>query len=142
MSFLAERYQQITDDLSQLNLFNDSIISDYDIFKSLIFSKITLSEDEFILYRKLFFSMYRDILKPDLYIYLNQNVDRLKENIQKRGRDYEQSIDKNYLNSINTGYLEFLKTQKDLNIKVIDINDLDFVNNRLDYLSVLNSICS
>jgi deoxyadenosine/deoxycytidine kinase len=86
--------------------------------------------------------MYRDILKPDLYIYLNQNVDRLKENIQKRGRDYEQSIDKNYLNSINTGYLEFLKTQKDLNIKVIDINDLDFVNNRLDYLSVLNSICS
>ena len=47
MSFLAERYQQITDDLSQLNIFNDSIVSDYDIFKSLIFSKITLSEDEF-----------------------------------------------------------------------------------------------
>ncbi len=142
MSFLAERYQQITDDLSQLNLFNDSIISDYDIFKSLIFSKITLSEDEFLLYRKLFFSMYRDILKPDLYIYLNQNVERLKENIKKRGRDYEQSIDENYLNSINTGYLDFLKTQKELNIKIIDINDLDFVNNRLDYLSVLNSICS
>ena len=57
MSFLAERYQQITDDLSQLNIFNDSIVSDYDIFKSLIFSKITLSEDEFALYRKLFFSM-------------------------------------------------------------------------------------
>jgi hypothetical protein len=74
MSFLAERYQQITDDLSQLNIFNDSIISDYDIFKSLIFSKITLSDDEFALYRKLFFSMYKDILKPDLYIYLYQNT--------------------------------------------------------------------
>ena len=111
MSFLAERYQQITDDLSQLNIFNDSIVSDYDIFKSLIFSKITLSEDEFALYRKLFFSMYKDILKPDLYIYLNQNIDRLKENIKKRGRDYEQNIDSKYLKNINSGYLDFHKTQ-------------------------------
>lgn len=141
MSFLAERYQQITDDLSQLDIFNDSIISDYDIFKSLIFSKITLSDDEFALYRKLFFSMYKDILKPDLYIYLNQNVDRLKENIKKRGRDYEQNIDKKYLNNINSGYLDFHKSQTDLNIKIIDINDLDFVNNRIDYLSILSSIC-
>ena len=141
MSFLAERYQQITDDLSQLNIFNDSIVSDYDIFKSLIFSKITLSEDEFSLYRKLFFSMYKDILKPDLYIYLNQNIDRLKENIKKRGRDYEQDIDKTYLKNINSGYLDFHKTQIDLNIKIIDINDMDFVNNRIDYLSILSSIC-
>ena len=141
MSFLAERYQQITDDLSQLNIFNDSIVSDYDIFKSLIFSKITLSEDEFALYRKLFFSMYKDILKPDLYIYLNQNIDRLKENIKKRGRDYEQNIDSKYLKSINSGYLDFHKTQTDLNIKIIDINNMDFVNNRIDYLSILKSIC-
>lgn len=141
MSFLAERYQQITDDLSQLNIFNDSIVSDYDIFKSLIFSKITLSEDEFALYRRLFFSMYKDILKPDLYIYLNQNIDRLKENIKKRGRDYEQNIDSKYLKSINSGYLDFHKTQTDLNIKIIDINNMDFVNNRIDYLSILKSIC-
>ena len=141
MSFLAERYQQITDDLSQLNIFSDSIVSDYDIFKSLIFSKITLSEDEFALYRKLFFSMYKDILKPDLYIYLNQNIDRLKENIKKRGRDYEQNIDSKYLKNINSGYLDFHKTQTDLNIKIIDINDMDFVNNRIDYLSLLKSIC-
>ena len=141
MSFLAERYQQITDDLSQLNIFNDSIVSDYDIFKSLIFSKITLSEDEFALYRKLFFSMYKDILKPDLYIYLNQNIDRLKENIKKRGRDYEQNIDSKYLKNINSGYLDFHKTQTDLNIKIIDINNMDFVNNRIDYLSILKSIC-
>ena len=85
--------------------------------------------------------MYKDILKPDLYIYLNQNVDRLKENIKKRGRDYEQDIDKTYLNNINSGYLDFHKSQTDLNIKIIDINDLDFVNNRIDYLSILSSIC-
>ena len=141
MSFLAERYQQITDDLSQLNIFSDSIVSDYDIFKSLIFSKITLSEDEFALYRKLFFSMYKDILKPDLYIYLNQNIERLKENIKKRGRDYEQNIYSKYLKNINSGYLDFHKTQTDLNIKIIDINNMDFLNNRIDYLNILKSIC-
>jgi deoxyadenosine/deoxycytidine kinase len=85
--------------------------------------------------------MYKDILKPDLYIYLNQNIDRLKENIKKRGRDYEQDIDKTYLKNINSGYLDFHKTQIDLNIKIIDINDMDFVNNRIDYLSILSSIC-
>ena len=55
MSFLADRYQQISDDLSQLDLFKDFIVSDYDVFKSMIFSKITLNEDEFSLYRKLFY---------------------------------------------------------------------------------------
>jgi deoxyadenosine/deoxycytidine kinase len=85
--------------------------------------------------------MYKDILKPDLYIYLNQNIDRLKENIKKRGRDYEQNIDSKYLKSINAGYLDFHKTQTDLNIKIIDINNMDFVNNRIDYLSILKSIC-
>ena len=77
MSFLADRYQQISDDLSQLDLFKDFIISDYDIFKSLIFSKITLPEDEFKLYRKLFYLMYKDIAKPELYVYLYQNTARL-----------------------------------------------------------------
>ena len=141
MSFLADRYQQISDDLSQLDLFKDFIVSDYDIFKSLIFSKITLNEDEFNLYRKLFYLMYKDIAKPELYIYLYQNTERLQQNIKKRGRDYEQNIADDYLEKINAGYLEFLKTQKDFNVKIIDISNKDFVENREDYLWVLTKIC-
>ncbi|MFT5848117.1 2-amino-4-hydroxy-6-hydroxymethyldihydropteridine diphosphokinase [Psychroserpens sp.] len=141
MSFLADRYQQISDDLSQLDLFKDFMVSDYDIYKSLIFSKITLPEDEFKLYRKLFYQMYKDIAKPDLYVYLYQNTQRLQENIKKRGRDYEQNIDDAYLDKINSGYLDFLKNQTELNVKIIDISDRDFVNNRLDYLWVLGEIC-
>ena len=141
MSFLADRYQQITDDLSQLDLFKDFVVSDYDVFKSLIFSKITLLEDEFVLYRKLFYLMYKDIAKPDLYVYLYQNTRRLQENIKKRGRDYEQNIEDNYLEKINSGYLEFLKNQTDIKVKIIDISDLDFVKNRVDYLWLLNQIC-
>jgi deoxyguanosine kinase len=142
MSFLADRYQQISDDLSQLDLFKDFIVSDYDVFKSLIFSKITLAEDEFILYRKLFYQVYKDIAKPDLYIYLYQNTERLQANIKKRGRDYEKNIASDYLDKINAGYLEFLKSQTELKVKIIDISDRDFVKNREDYLWILNEICS
>ncbi|MCK0178913.1 2-amino-4-hydroxy-6-hydroxymethyldihydropteridine diphosphokinase [Flavobacteriaceae bacterium S0862] len=141
MSFLADRYQQISDDLSQLDLFKDFIVSDYDVFKSLIFSKITLPEDEFILYRKLFYLMYKDIAKPDLYVYLYQNTVRLQANIKKRGRDYEQNIEDDYLEKINAGYLEFLKNQTEIKVKIIDISDLDFIKNRADYLWLLNQIC-
>ena len=141
MSFLADRYQQISDDLSQLDLFKDFIVSDYDVFKSLIFSKVTLPEDEFKLYRKLFYLMYKDIAKPDLYVYLYQNTQRLQQNIKKRGRDYEQDIEDDYLDKINSGYLEFLKSQTEFNIKIIDISDKDFVENREDYLSILDAIC-
>jgi 2-amino-4-hydroxy-6-hydroxymethyldihydropteridine diphosphokinase len=140
MSFLADRYQQISDDLSQLDLFKDFIVSDYDVFKSLIFSKITLPEDEFALYRKLFYQVYKDIAKPDLYIYLYQNTERLQANIKKRGRNYEQNIADDYLEKINTGYLEFLKNHPDFNVKIIDISEKDFVKNREDYVWVLEQI--
>jgi len=140
MSFLADRYQQISDDLSQLDLFKDFMVSDYDVNKSLIFSKVTLPEDEFRLYRKLFYQVYKDIAKPDLYVYLYQNTGRLQANIKKRGRNYEKDIKDDYLEKINTGYLEFLKSQPDMNVKIIDVSDKDFVKNREDYLWLLSEI--
>ena len=140
MSFLSERYQQISEDLSQLNMFNELIVSDYDIHKSLIFSKVNLNEDEFSLYRKLFYDMYKQTLKPDLFIFLNQEIPRLQKNINRRGRDYENEITDEYLLKINSGYFEFFKSRPDINFKIIDISDLDFVENRLDYLSIIDSI--
>ena len=140
MSFLSERYQQISEDLSQLNMFNELIVSDYDIHKSLIFSKVNLNEDEFSLYRKLFYDMYKQTLKPDLFIFLNQEIPRLQKNINRRGRDYENEITDEYLLKINSGYFEFFKSRPDINFKIIDISALDFVENRLDYLSIIDSI--
>jgi len=140
MSFLADRYQQISDDLSQLDLFKDFMVSDYDVHKSLIFSKVTLADDEFRLYRKLFYQVYKDIARPDLYVYLYQNTERLQANIKKRGRKYESDIQDDYLEKINSGYLNFLRNQTELNVKIIDISDKDFVKNREDYLWLLNEI--
>ena len=140
MSFLADRYQQISDDLAQLNLFKDFVVSDYDVHKSLIFSKITLAREEFNLYRRLFYQVYRDMPKPDFYVYLYQNTARLQENIKRRGRAFEQKIENKYLEDINTGYLEFLKSSAALNVKIIDISDMDFVKSRSDYLTLIDQI--
>ncbi|MHC9088549.1 2-amino-4-hydroxy-6-hydroxymethyldihydropteridine diphosphokinase [Tenacibaculum sp. IMCC1] len=140
MSFLADRYQQLSDDLAQFDLFKNFIVSDYYIFKSLIFAQITLHSDEYKLYRKMFDLMYKEITKPDLYVYLYQNTERLLENIKKRGRDYEQNIEASYLQKIHDGYSNFIKTQPDLNILIVDVSDLDFVNNSNDYETIINKI--
>ena len=140
MSFLADRYQQLTDDLAQFDLFKNFIVSDYYIFKSLIFAQVTLQKEEYALYRKMFDIMYKEISKPDLYIYLYQNTDRLLENIKKRGRVYEQNIEASYLQKIHVGYTNFIKTEQDLNTLIIDVSELDFVNNHNDYSEVLKII--
>jgi len=140
MSFLADRYQQLTDDLAQFDLFKNFIVSDYYIFKSLIFAQVTLQKEEYALYRKMFDIMYKEISKPDLYIYLYQNTDRLLENIKKRGRIYEQNIEASYLQKIHVGYINFIKTEQDLNTLIIDVSELDFVNNHKDYREVLKII--
>lgn len=140
MSFLADRYQQLVDDISQFDLFRDFIVSDYHIFKSLIFARITLSDDEYRLYRKLFDIIYKEMPRPDLYVYLYQDTERLLANIKKRGRSYEQEIPAEYLDKINKGYLDYLKLQSGLNILVIDLSKKDFVNQQEDYLFVLEEI--
>lgn len=140
MSFLADRYQQLSDDLAQFDLFKDFIVADYHIFKSLIFAKITLAEDEYRLYRNLFDIIYKEMPKPDLYIYLYQNTERLLQNIKKRGRNYEQNIEADYLEKINNGYLEYIKSQTDLNVLIIDVSDRDFVKKHEDYSYILDEI--
>ena len=140
MSFLADRYHQLTEDLAQFDLFKNFIVSDYFIFKSLIFAQITLSKEEYNLYRKMFDIMYKEIAKPDVYVYLYQSTDRLIENIKKRGRSYEQNIEANYLDKIHKGYLNFIKTKAHLNTLIIDVTALDFVNNDNDYQIILKQI--
>jgi len=140
MSFLADRYQQISDDLAQFDLFKDFIIADYHIFKSLIFAKITLAEDEFRLYKTLFDIIYKEMPKPDLYVYLYQNTEQLLLNIKKRGRSYEQEIPSEYLEKINNGYLDYIKTQKNLNVQIIDVSERDFIKNQEDYIYILDQI--
>ncbi len=140
MSFLADRYQQFTDDTTQFDLFKQFMVSDYDIYKSLIFAKITLQQDEFSLYRKLFNFMYREVKKPKIYVYLYHTTERLLENIKKRGRDYEQNIPADYLDKINRGYFDFIKSYPEQNNLVLDLSERDFVEVEADYQFVLDEV--
>jgi len=140
MSFLADRYSQISEDLKQLDLFKDFIIADYYIYKSLIFAKITIDEEEFRLYKNIFEIMFKEVTKPDLYIYLHQNTEHLLANIKKRGRSYETEIPAEYLNKINKSYADFIKTNKEQNTLIIDMTAVDFVENQEDYIAILNQI--
>jgi len=140
MSFLADRYQQLLEDITQFDLFKDCVVADYDAYKSLIFAKVTLADEEFNLYKKLFQLMHKELAKPDIYIYLYQNTDRLLENIKKRGRSFEKGIEPEYLQKINDGYFEFIKTQPSEKVKIIDVSEMDFVKNRQDYLHLLREI--
>jgi len=133
LSFLAERYHQLNKDLTSLDLFKAFTVADYYFMKSLIFAKSTLKDDEYNLYRQIFDIIYKSIPKPDLYVYLHQDVANLKRNIKKRGRDYEQGISDEYLMKIQGGYFDFFKKQEDIAFLIIDINSLDFVGNQEDY---------
>lgn len=136
LSFLAERYHQLNKELNNNDLFHPITIADYYFMKSLIFSKKTLSDDEYSLYRQIFNIIYNSIPKPDLFVYLHLPVDRLLENINKRGRNYEKNIKTDYLESIQNGYFEFFKQSIDNKFLIIDTSNLDFVNKPSDYVII------
>ncbi len=140
LSFLADRYQQLKDELSNQELFQQQTVSDYILSKSLIFASITLKDDEFNLYQRLFQIINPHLPKPDLLVYLHKDVSKLKANIKKRGRDYEQNIEDDYLKQLELGYWEFFKQQNNLRILVIDTNSVDFVNSKEEYQAILDLI--
>ncbi len=133
LSFLASRFQQLKNELSVPDLFRPLTIADYFINKSLIFARKTLADDEYKLYARLFSLINLSIPRPDLLVYLYVSVDRLKENITKRGRPYEMDIETGYLEKIQSGYFDYIRQQTGMRILVIDTNKLDFVNNPDDF---------
>lgn len=140
LSFLADRYQQLKKHFTKPDLFTNFTITDYFIFKSLIFASKNLESLEYGLYAKLFNIVSSVVPKPDLIVFLYLSLDNLKKNIQKRGRSYEQNIQFDYLEKIQTGYLDFLRQQNDLRVLLIDTNNLDFVGKGEDYEWIKNVI--
>jgi len=140
LSFLAARYHQLREELSAQDLFKTFTISDYFINKTLIFAQKTLQKDEFALFTKLFYIINTTLPKPDLLVYLYLNIDNLKRNILKRARDYELNMEKEYLEKIQTGYLDFIKSQQNMCILIIDTNNVDFVNHEEDYKKITDII--
>jgi len=133
LSFLADRYNQIKVEVLNLDLFHNFLIADYYFAKSAIFAQTTLKQDEYRLFRQIFDIVFESMPKPDLYVYLHSDTDRLIKNIEKRGREYEQEITQAYLEKIKDGYFHFFKQVDSFPVLIIDINNIDFVENNKHY---------
>lgn len=140
LSFLADRYHQISSEISSYPLFYKGILSDYFFPKTLIFARKTLNDDEFELFRQLFYIVFKKIPKPGQIIYLSNPIEKLLKNIAKRGRNYEQSISAEYLQEIHQSYIDFFRQNPEYNVKIIDCTDIDFVNNESDYKRLCDMI--
>jgi deoxyadenosine/deoxycytidine kinase len=136
LSFLVERFRQLKDELES-SLFHQSIIADYYLKKSLVFAAETLNDDDYKLYSGIFHTMFSSLPRPDLYIYLHQNPDKLLKNIAQRGRTYESNISEEYLLKIQQSYFRYFKQVNEFPIVVIDCYEMDFVKNETDMKKLL-----
>ena len=126
--FMAERYKQLKDLLQTKDMFQSITISDYLFTKCLLFAKVNLQNDEFRLYQKLFDIINPQILQPEILIYLHTPVNRLKENIKKRNREYEQNIPSDYLFQLQETYTQYIK-QHNIKTLFVDASNADFLGN-------------
>ncbi|OFY59683.1 MAG: hypothetical protein A2X04_17845 [Bacteroidetes bacterium GWF2_41_9] len=140
LSFLASRYKQLKEELVPQDLFKSFTVADYYFMKSLVFAASTLSGDEYNLYRQIFYIIYGSLPKPDIYVYLHLNPDRLLKNIEKRGRDYEKGITLEYLQTIQDSYFAFFRQNPENRYLVIDINGIDFVDDETHYNKIIEII--
>ena len=124
--FLAERYNQLKKN-QEKDLFQSSLISDYFFIKSKLFAQNNLKYDELQLFNRLFDIMCPSILVPDLVVYLYSDIIKLQSNIKKRGRVFEQNISNDYLQNLQSIYLDYLKKQDVFPVLILDITDVNFV---------------
>tara|TARA_B100002052_G_scaffold295631_1_gene322485 strand:+ start:6034 stop:6678 length:645 start_codon:yes stop_codon:yes gene_type:complete len=135
--FLLSRYSQ-HQDLRQVDIFSKILISDYMFIKDRLFASLNLNDREMVLYDNIAKILEKDIVYPDLAIFLQADTDRLMENIRKRGRDFEQSIDWKYIDSLNQVYNEYFFRYDKGPLLIINTNDIDFVNNKDDFIGIMN----
>ena len=126
--FMAERYKQLKDLIHTTDLFQSVTISDYLFTKCLLFAKVNLPEEEFLLYQRLFDIIHQQLIQPDILIYLHAPVSALQHNIKKRGRVYEQHIPDEYLFNIQQTYTHYIK-QHNIKTLFVDASNADFLGN-------------
>ena len=137
--FLLQRYQQ-QQDIRQVDMFHNLIISDYMFIKDRLFASLNLDDKEMNLYDSIANMMERNVINPDLIIYLQADTSTLMKNIDKRGRDFENNISYDYINALNEIYTEYFFRYNDTPLVIINTNNIDFVNNADDLDQVIEYI--
>lgn len=137
--FLLQRYQQ-QQELRQVDMFHNLLIADYMFVKDRLFASLNLDEKEMTLYDTVANLLEKNVINPDLVIYLQADTDTLMRNIARRGRDMEKNISEEYIEALNQLYTEYFFRYQDTPLVIINTNNIDFVHNQEDLDEVINYI--
>lgn len=137
--FLLSRYRQQME-IPQQDLFQSMLIADYIFAKDRIFASVTLEDRELFLYEKVASLLERDIVPPDLVVYLQSSTERLMANIRKRARNYERPITETYIRGLNEAYNQYFFNYNQSPLFVVNMNELDFVRNEADFEALLEQL--
>ena len=137
--FLLQRYRQ-QQDLRQVDMFQKLLITDYMFVKDRLFASLNLGDKEMHLYDTVASLLERNIIKPDLVIYLQADTDVLMKNIEKRGRSMERNVTWEYIDALNQVYTEYFFRYQDTPLVIINTNNIDFVENENDLKEVIDYI--
>ena len=137
--FLLQRYQQ-QQELRQIDMFQNLVITDYMFVKDRLFASLNLSEKEMSLYDTVANMMEKNVIHPDLVIFLQADTDTLMKNISRRGREFEKNLSEDYLDALNQVYNEYFFRYQDTPLVIINTNNIDFVNNNEDLEEMINYI--
>ena len=137
--FLLSRYRQQLE-LSQRDLFAESVVSDYIFAKDQIFATINLSEEELGLYRTIVPLLEARLAKPELVVYLQATVDVLLERIKRRGRPFEREISREYLETLSEAYNHYFFHYEDTPLLIVNTNEMDLVGSDDQYERLLGMI--
>lgn len=138
--FLLSRYRQQTEELAQPDLFQQYVISDYHFAKNRIFSTITLDEREHVLYDTLINLLERDIAVPDLVVYLQSSPQRLMRNIRMRDREYERTMNPEYIEALVEAYNHFFFRYDASPLLLVNTTEIDFVRNPAQFEDLFDRI--
>ena len=137
--FLLQRYRQ-QQDLRQVDMFQKLLITDYMFVKDRLFASLNLGDKEMQLYDTVASLLERNIIKPDIVIYLQADTDVLMKNIEKRGRNMEKNVTWEYIDAPNQVYTEYFFRYQDTPLVIINTNNIDFVENENDLKEVIDYI--
>ena len=137
--FLLSRYRQ-QNDLRQTDVFNKLVITDYMFIKDRLFASLNLDDKEMTLYDSVAKILEKNIIQPDIIIYLQADTSTLVKRISKRGRNFENKISPDYIEALNEVYNEYFLRYQDSPLLIINTNDIDFVNNKKDLDELISYI--
>lgn len=131
--FMTERHKQLQKTLLSPSLFSPFKIADYSFIKTLLFARKNLGEEEYRLFSKLYHILNASFPEPELLVYFHRDVKILQKNIQSRDRSYEKNITDEYLLKIQNSYFEYFRNIVSFPVLIIDLKDIDFITNPLQY---------